>query len=133
MPPWARQPATSYWSATTSPAASFGVKEKCAPQPRQKPSERPGAPSRALPTGSSQRAQNRRDSATAALTSTASAGLRYGVGGISTSPAPRRLGFASLSRRGGGRRTGVAAVTDGSDPAETGVSRRRGAIPQRSQ
>src|SRR6266487_2537037 len=91
MPPWARQPTTSYWPATKSPAASFGANEKRAPQLRQNPSERPGAPSRERPTGSPQPPQKRRASSTAGFSSTALAGSRYGVAGISTRPAPRRL------------------------------------------
>src|SRR6476661_1267856 len=79
MPPCARHPTISYWSATTSPATSFGLKENGPPHLRQKPSSRPGWPSRDRPTGSPQRAQKRRFSATSALAMIASDGSRWGT------------------------------------------------------
>src|SRR3954463_12525763 len=141
MPPCARQPTTSYCPATTSPAASFGVNEKCAPQLRQNPSARPGVPSRERPTGSPHRAQKRRDSATEGAASTAPAGSRYGVGAIVTRPAPRgpggggaivtrpaprRLRVDVVVLRAAERRT-VVAPAEGCVPAATatGASSRR--------
>ena len=90
MPPWARQPTTSYWPATTTPEPSCGSNENGVPHLRQNPDVRPGAPSRPRPTGSSQKGQKRRLSGTAAASpSTACAGSRNGTGSISISPAPR--------------------------------------------
>ena len=111
MPPWARQPTTSYWRATTSPAPSFGSNENGAPHLRQKPDVRPGAPSRPRPTGSSHRAQKRRFSGTIGLTITASAGSRKGTAGISTSPAPSRLRLPVLVPPVAVRRAEVNEVT----------------------
>ena len=84
------QPTTSYWPPTRSPATSFGVNENGRPQLLQKPSVRPGLPSRERPTCSSQLAQNRFDSGTLGSVRTASSGSGRGTGSISTRPAPSR-------------------------------------------
>src|SRR3954454_9255512 len=81
-------PSTSYWPPTSSPSASFGVKENAVPQAPQKPSVRPGRSPRLRPTGSPQFPQNRLLSDTDGSVSTADAGSRYGTLGTSTSPAP---------------------------------------------
>src|SRR5215472_2680864 len=81
-------PSTSYCSWTSSPGASLGAKENGVPQCRQKPSVRPGRPSRGWPTSCPQFPQNRRFSGTSGLARTADAGSRAGTGGTSTSPAP---------------------------------------------
>jgi hypothetical protein len=65
------------------------MKENLFPQLRQKPSARPGRPSLLRPTGRSHRPQKRLLSGTCGSASTALAGSRAGIGGISTSPAPR--------------------------------------------
>ncbi len=55
----------------------------------QKPSVRPGLPSRLRPTGSPH-VQKRFDSGTLGSSSTAAAGSGLGIGSISTRPAPSR-------------------------------------------
>ena len=59
------------------------------PHLRQKPSVRPGFPSRPRPTGSPQLEQNRLRSGTCGLAMIAVIGSLYGTGGTSISPAPR--------------------------------------------
>ncbi|GAA1996084.1 hypothetical protein GCM10009838_71350 [Catenulispora subtropica] len=56
---------------------------------RQKPSVRPGLPSRPRPTGSPQFEQYRLFSGTCGSTMIADIGSLYGTGGTSISPAPR--------------------------------------------
>jgi hypothetical protein len=91
MPPWARAPATSYWPATRSPAASLAAKSKRAPQLGQKPAVRPGRSPWLRPTGLSQRVQNRRLSGTLGSAITTVAGSMVATGLISMMPAPTRL------------------------------------------
>jgi hypothetical protein len=67
----------------------LGVNENWVPQRGQYPSASPGLPSLPRPTGCSQAPQNLRFSGTWGLASTAPAGSRAGIGGISISPAPR--------------------------------------------
>ena len=64
MPPCARQPTTSYWPPTRAPGSSFGVNENGVRHFGQKPSVRPGRPSRERPTGAPQMEQKRLSSAT---------------------------------------------------------------------
>src|SRR5450755_3129760 len=152
MPPWARHPATSYCPPTTSPASSLGANENGAPHLRQKPSGRPGSPSRARPTGASQRPQKRRLSGTDGAARTAADGSRDSMEGISTKPAPSRLRPLGRVLVVAARRPapGDATVwslmpadetgTDSRASADTGAatdadaaSARAGAIPQTSQ
>ena len=105
-------PTTSYWPPTIVPGVSEARNENGAPHERQNPSVRPGRPLRVRPTGSSQREQKRRCSATVGSAITAVGGSRAGMGGMSTMPAPRRprltvvdvLGLTGR-RRAGWRRT----------------------------
>src|SRR6478609_11162362 len=83
-------PATTYWPPTTSPAFSLGVNEKGQRQVGQKPSVRPGWPSRERPTGDPQDGQVRRSSGTIGFSSTALAASTAGTGGMEVRPAPRR-------------------------------------------
>src|SRR4051794_28984186 len=110
MPPWARQPTTSYWALTTSPEASLGLNENGAPHVAQKPSVRPGWSPRDRPTGSLQRAQKRRLSATSGASITAPAGSRCSTGSTSTSPTPNRRRTAAV-RDPFVRREGVEGPT----------------------
>ena len=91
MPPCARAPATSYWPATRSPAASLAAKSKRAPQLGQKPAVRPGRPPWLRPTGLSQRVQKRRLSGTLGSAITTVAGSMVATGSMSMMPAPTRL------------------------------------------
>src|SRR4051794_13990078 len=133
MPPWARQPTTSYWPATTSPATSFGLKENGAPHLRQKPSLRPGWSSRPRPTGSPHRAQKRRFSATSALAMIASNGSRWGTAGTSIRPAPSWLRTLPVVRAVVARRAravaeplGRAVAAGGGGGGGSGSRRRDG-------
>ena len=83
-------PATSYWPPTTSPSFSLGVKENGLRQSGQKPSVRPGWPSRERPTGEPQDGQVRRSSGTIGFFMIAFAASTAGTGGIEVSPAPSR-------------------------------------------
>ena len=83
-------PATTYWPPTTSPSRSLGVKEKGLRQAGQKPSVRPGWPSRERPTGDPHDGQVRRSSGTIGSLRTAPAASIAGTGGIVVRPAPRR-------------------------------------------
>src|SRR5690242_2378553 len=82
------QPSTAY-CPTLSPALSLGSKEKAVRHLRQKPSVRPGLPSRPRPTGALQFEQNRFPSGTCGLTMISVIGSLAGTGGTSISPAPR--------------------------------------------
>src|SRR5947209_20240465 len=138
MPPWARQPTTSYWPATRSPGRSLGVNENGEPHLRQKPAVRPGAPSRPRPIGSSQLEQKRRLSGTTGSAMSASAGSRDGIGGISISPAPRRARVPGRDRVAAARRADPVPVPV-AEPSEATVAELAvgallaGAIPQVSQ
>src|SRR5690606_31744282 len=89
-PPCARQPTTSYWPCTTSPADSFGTNEYGWPHLVQNPSVRPGRSPRARPTGApqSEREQNRLRSGTWARSSTMARGSGRGSAGTRTGPRP---------------------------------------------
>src|SRR3954469_17291001 len=106
------QPRTSYCPPTRSPRESLGTNENGVPHWVQKPSGRPGSPSRPRPTGvlQSELPQNRWPSGTCGSVRIALAGLPRGTGGTATTPAP------SLPR--------VPAVLDDpvrADPRERGV------------
>ncbi len=83
-------PATSYCPPTRSPAFSLGVNEKGLRQLGQKPSVRPGWPSRERPTAEPQFGQMRRSSGTIGSLSTAFAASTAGTGGMDVIPAPSR-------------------------------------------
>ena len=68
---------------------SLGANENGLPHLGQKPSVRPGRPSRERPTGAPQLGQNRRSSGTFGFISTA-AGSTAGTGGMAMRPAPSR-------------------------------------------
>ena len=72
------------------PGSSFGVNENGVRHCGQKPSERPGRPSRERPTGAPQLEQKRRFSGTLGSASTAFAGSSGGTDGIVVRPAPSR-------------------------------------------
>src|SRR6478672_6881079 len=82
-------PTTSYWPPTTSPACSLGVNEYGARHFGQKPSVRPGFPSRDRPTGEPHDEQNRFSSGTDGFSSTAERGSATGAAGTLVIPAPR--------------------------------------------
>src|SRR3954471_23392407 len=86
------QPRTSYWPPTSSPRQSLGTNEYGFPHDVQKPSVRPGCPSRERPTGwpHSELPQNLWPSGTCGSVRIALAGLPRGMGGTATTPAPRR-------------------------------------------
>src|SRR5262245_24659400 len=73
-----------------SPGLSLGRKENGVPSLGQKPSMRPGRPSRVRPTASPHLAQKRRSSGSTGSGSTRPAGSATSAGSIETSPAPRR-------------------------------------------
>src|SRR4051812_19343881 len=75
------------------------MNEKRVPSLGQKPSSRPGRPSRPRPTGWPQRLQNRLCSATCGSARSAVAGSTRGTAGTSTSPAPSRLRIDELDVR----------------------------------
>src|SRR6476469_8142193 len=142
MPPCATQPATSYWPATTSPLTSLGLNENGAPHLRQKPSSRPGFPSRDRPTGSPQRAQKRQFSATSGVAMIAVDGSLDGAAGRSLSPAPSWLRADPVTRAVVPRRARAVAdpmvratVSDGAGVELTaaGATDDRGAMPHTSQ
>src|SRR6478752_6331732 len=142
MPPCATQPATSYWPATTSPLTSLGLNENGAPHLRQKPSSRPGVPSRDRPTGSLQRAQKRRFSATSGVAMIAVEGSRDGAAGRSMIPAPSWLREDPEARAVVPRRARAVAepivratVSDGAgiEPTAAGAPAGLGAMPHTSQ
>ena len=83
-------PATTYWPPTTSPSRSLGVKENGLRQVGQKPSVRPGWPSRERPTGDPHDGQVRRSSGTIGSLRTAPAASTAGTGGTVVRPAPSR-------------------------------------------
>jgi hypothetical protein len=73
-----------------SPALSLGVNENGVRHCGQKPSARPGRPSRDRPTGDPQLGQNRRSSGTCGSRIIAFSGSIVGAGGTVVSPAPSR-------------------------------------------
>src|SRR5689334_9944381 len=83
------QPTTSYCPPTTSPGRSFGVNEYGARHFGQKPSVRPGFPSRDRPTGEPHDEQKRFSSGTDGFASTAERGSATGAAGTFVMPAPR--------------------------------------------
>ena len=81
MPPWAKQPITSYCPLSRLPATSVGSKSNGVRHLAQKPLVRPGAPSRERPTADWHTLQYRFSSATTGGFIRLCCGSTSGIGG----------------------------------------------------
>ena len=120
MPPWARQPTTSYWPPSMVPGVSLGSKSNGVRHFGQNPFERPGTPSRERPTCALHTEQNRLSSPTTGGSMSAWRGSSTGTDGISVRPAPRRDVWLRAPSRRVGR---LPPATVRADPSGTWPSR----------
>src|SRR4029079_11102285 len=125
MPPWARQPTTSYWPPTSAPGCSFGSKSNGVRHFGQKPFDRPGAPSRERPTCAPQTEQNRLSSGTVGGSNNAWRGSVTGTDGTWVRPAPSRDVCVPVVVR---RRVGGLPPVERADPSGTWPRR---VVPER--
>jgi hypothetical protein len=100
----------------------LGVKENGLRQVGQKPSVRPGWPSRERPTAAPQFGQVRRSSGTIGFFSTALAASTAGTAGMDVSPAPRRAPRSRVDDVPTRRVTLLPAAVARADPSAVDAS-----------